>query len=424
MTIVSLTCPKCGGSLKFDDSREFGFCEYCGNKIMIQQEINHIHVNQNFDKQVDRLLVQASEHIKLKKADEALKLLNDIKKIDSTRPEQYLLMAQATVLKKIKNGKLSGKVEDEVQKYLSDYAAYSGVTITVNELMSGLGFSTTSFKSSFNAALEKHDYSECVRLLNQESGSKFDMKDRNHYAPYIWDLMKACLANNHHLDKSLTELQFFKNPFNESEVEDQLENLCTEEFYEFVKTLNIPKEEIVSMIRKSLDYVCTHPDMLIPGKSMPNLSDRDLCFGLILDLCLDVTDYKNDKTVVYAELYPAFDNVHFPDSYNKNQEDMDLFKINRARTAFFIKQALDEGTKADKNSLMQAVKKKIKENYEKTHPPVAKKGLFGTKMVSQPVPPEQYSDLEFHLDGYLSEEYEIRDFKLKDNTNVLMYLFY
>lgn len=38
MALVALKCPNCGGSLDLDDSREFGFCQYCGTKIMIQEE--------------------------------------------------------------------------------------------------------------------------------------------------------------------------------------------------------------------------------------------------------------------------------------------------------------------------------------------------------------------------------------------------
>jgi len=35
MELISLRCPNCGGDLKFEDSMEFGFCQYCGNKVMI-----------------------------------------------------------------------------------------------------------------------------------------------------------------------------------------------------------------------------------------------------------------------------------------------------------------------------------------------------------------------------------------------------
>lgn len=35
MAIVALQCPHCGGNLELEDSREFGFCMYCGTKIVM-----------------------------------------------------------------------------------------------------------------------------------------------------------------------------------------------------------------------------------------------------------------------------------------------------------------------------------------------------------------------------------------------------
>ena len=35
MEPISLKCPNCGGELKFETTMEFGFCMYCGNKVMI-----------------------------------------------------------------------------------------------------------------------------------------------------------------------------------------------------------------------------------------------------------------------------------------------------------------------------------------------------------------------------------------------------
>ena len=39
MALVALKCPNCGGSLDLEDSREFAFCQFCGTKIMIQDEM-------------------------------------------------------------------------------------------------------------------------------------------------------------------------------------------------------------------------------------------------------------------------------------------------------------------------------------------------------------------------------------------------
>ena len=34
MSFVSLKCPACGADIQLDDSKEFGFCSYCGNKVI------------------------------------------------------------------------------------------------------------------------------------------------------------------------------------------------------------------------------------------------------------------------------------------------------------------------------------------------------------------------------------------------------
>lgn len=44
MAVVALKCPSCDGKIEFDDSREFGFCSFCGTKVMIQDEIQKIKV--------------------------------------------------------------------------------------------------------------------------------------------------------------------------------------------------------------------------------------------------------------------------------------------------------------------------------------------------------------------------------------------
>lgn len=38
MGFIKVSCPSCGANIDFDDSREFGFCNYCGTKI-VQEKI-------------------------------------------------------------------------------------------------------------------------------------------------------------------------------------------------------------------------------------------------------------------------------------------------------------------------------------------------------------------------------------------------
>lgn len=50
MRIVTLKCTHCGGDVQLDDTREYGFCMYCGTKILIQQDVNNINVNPSLTK--------------------------------------------------------------------------------------------------------------------------------------------------------------------------------------------------------------------------------------------------------------------------------------------------------------------------------------------------------------------------------------
>ena len=39
-----MICPQCGASLSLDESREFGFCSFCGSKVQINEFVIHKHV--------------------------------------------------------------------------------------------------------------------------------------------------------------------------------------------------------------------------------------------------------------------------------------------------------------------------------------------------------------------------------------------
>ncbi len=38
--VISLKCPDCGADIQLDNDREFGFCMYCGTKVLITRENN------------------------------------------------------------------------------------------------------------------------------------------------------------------------------------------------------------------------------------------------------------------------------------------------------------------------------------------------------------------------------------------------
>lgn len=45
MGTVSIKCPNCGGALELDDSKEFGYCIFCGTQVHIQDEKTRVEVS-------------------------------------------------------------------------------------------------------------------------------------------------------------------------------------------------------------------------------------------------------------------------------------------------------------------------------------------------------------------------------------------
>lgn len=43
MSMIALICPQCGGETSLDNEREFGFCSFCGTKIILQN--NDVIIN-------------------------------------------------------------------------------------------------------------------------------------------------------------------------------------------------------------------------------------------------------------------------------------------------------------------------------------------------------------------------------------------
>ena len=45
MNVIKLVCPNCKANIELDDSREFGFCQYCGTKILLEKEQPNVVIN-------------------------------------------------------------------------------------------------------------------------------------------------------------------------------------------------------------------------------------------------------------------------------------------------------------------------------------------------------------------------------------------
>lgn len=43
MRLVNMTCPNCGAQLQIDADRTQVYCKYCGTKLLMQDDVHHIH---------------------------------------------------------------------------------------------------------------------------------------------------------------------------------------------------------------------------------------------------------------------------------------------------------------------------------------------------------------------------------------------
>lgn len=75
LEFISVKCPDCGATLNIEDGREFAFCTYCGAKVILHNENEHIyrHIDEAGIKQAEteRLVrMKQLELVEKKQADE------------------------------------------------------------------------------------------------------------------------------------------------------------------------------------------------------------------------------------------------------------------------------------------------------------------------------------------------------------------
>ena len=79
--MIDLKCPNCSASISLDETREYGFCSYCGTKIQLAQKVRMIHegtVNVGGIKTEQQQIESAKKMIEIGEYGEAKRLLNGI----------------------------------------------------------------------------------------------------------------------------------------------------------------------------------------------------------------------------------------------------------------------------------------------------------------------------------------------------------
>lgn len=86
--LVSVKCPECGATLDIEEDRRQAFCTYCGAKVILQNENEHIY------RHIDEAEVKQAETeriIRLKKMEFAEKRLSDYRRVRSLKIKVALI---------------------------------------------------------------------------------------------------------------------------------------------------------------------------------------------------------------------------------------------------------------------------------------------------------------------------------------------
>lgn len=120
MSIICLKCPHCGGDINLDNSRDYGFCIYCGSKIKIQQDINNINISVSLREQVGNLKQLMIGHYVATRYDDALELAQKIIELNGADADVWYLAAQCILNKSDYRQALDRK--QELKLYLDNYS--------------------------------------------------------------------------------------------------------------------------------------------------------------------------------------------------------------------------------------------------------------------------------------------------------------
>lgn len=93
MSIVNVKCPNCGASIQLDNTREEGFCSYCGSKVKVQEAISKVKIDKSGD--LKNLLNLANVAIEACNGQEALDYANKTLEVDSQNAEAWYIKMQA-----------------------------------------------------------------------------------------------------------------------------------------------------------------------------------------------------------------------------------------------------------------------------------------------------------------------------------------
>ena len=93
MGMIALKCPSCGADIQLDGSREFGFCNYCGTKVMQDKIVVEHQGSLKIDNSelLNNYLIMAENALKASNGQEAQEYINKVLEIEPQNSYAWLL---------------------------------------------------------------------------------------------------------------------------------------------------------------------------------------------------------------------------------------------------------------------------------------------------------------------------------------------
>lgn len=137
MALIALKCPNCNGDIQLDDQKEFGFCMYCGCKVMLESATSSVTLDRTDE--LRNILSLARDEYSLKHWDKGDELSDRALVIDSTCPDAWFMKALSAKRKGDKPGyeKYFSNAENNLSKSMNifhedDIDRYFGIPIHFN----------------------------------------------------------------------------------------------------------------------------------------------------------------------------------------------------------------------------------------------------------------------------------------------------
>ncbi len=242
-------------------------------------------------------------------------------------------------------------------------------------------------------------------MLNADTGSDITEIMRIDYAPYVNKLLSASIMHEHHISKELTKLFLITNePSAVGEVERKVSH---DEFNEGVlaaKRIHMDAEEYGTRVKAAIDYLSANPDY------------KEFCYscGRYIEISSDIMvgvliqsfcEQAYDKSIYLPELYPALKSKIGDECPAKLAELMPNMFM-----AYCLNKALVDNKTTSLTNLDEKIGKIMQKEYNLTHPPVEKKGLFGVKQIEQKIPPQLCTMADDFIEKYREGKIELKKY--------------